>query len=51
MHKVWSSKERRINKPGMEEPQAPASSSSSDVCGEKFRAEKGKYEHRESAAR
>ena len=39
-----------MNKPGMEVPQAPASSSS-DVCGEKFGAERGKHEHRESAAR
>ena len=43
--------EQKINRPGFEKPKAPASSSSSDVCGEKFRAEKGKYEHRESAAR
>ena len=43
-------KEQRINKPGMEVPQAPASSSS-DVCGEKIGAERGKHEHRESAAR
>ena len=40
-----------MNKPGMEVPQAPASSSSSDVCGEKIGAERGKHEHRESAAR